>query len=88
MLRIKMHKAKSFIQPKRGCVRNHEEYDAVHGQHQGGGKLFPLDIVNLPAILNTSSHIGDQTRQAGSRMLQSGQKTLFLGARQWSLNLR
>ena len=52
------------------------------------GLLIPLDIVILHAIINSSSHMGDQTRQANRRMLQSGQKTLLLGARQWSLNLR
>jgi hypothetical protein len=48
---------------------------------------FPLDIVILHAIINSSSHMGDQTKQANRRMLQSGQKTLLLGARQRSLNL-
>jgi len=51
------------------------------------GLPIPLDIIVLHAIIDSSSHMGDQTRQAIRRMLQSGQKTLLLGARQRSLNL-
>jgi hypothetical protein len=51
------------------------------------GLPIPLDIIILQAIINVSSHMGDPTRQANRRMLQSGQKTLLLGARQRSLNL-